>query len=165
MLRGVARARGIEAINAFLEGSHVDLAGSLVHFCDTELANQPEPGSDDDARRVARQLLATLGKAGMYRPIATGDLRALCLVREQVAYVDPLADAVVALQALGGTPLVIAGTDAQRRQWLDAIVNGRAMSAFAMSDISDEDRVSHGMAQVVQRPSAAKLRCIGAPCV
>jgi acyl-CoA dehydrogenase len=134
MLRGVARTRGIEAINAFLDPSHVDLAGTLVHFCDTQFANELEPGSDDEGRQRARQLLRTLGDAGLYRPIASADLRALCLVREHIAYMDPLADAVVALQALGGMPLVVAGTDAQRRRWLDPIVTGRAMSAFAMSE-------------------------------
>jgi acyl-CoA dehydrogenase len=134
MLRGVARTRGIEAVNAFLEPSHVDLAGTLIHFCDTQLANQQEPASDDDARQRARRLLSILGDAGFYQPIANADLRALCLVREQIAYVDPLADAVVALQALGGTPLLIAGTEAQRQQWLAPIVAGRAMGAFAMSE-------------------------------
>jgi alkylation response protein AidB-like acyl-CoA dehydrogenase len=134
MLRGVARTRGIEAVNAFLEPSHVDLAGTLIHFCDTHLANQLEPASDDEARDSARRLLPVLGDAGFYRPIANGDLRALCLVREQIAYVDPLADAVVALQALGGTPLLIAGTEAQRKRWLEPIVAGRAMGAFAMSE-------------------------------
>ena len=134
MLRGVARFRGIEGINAFLDAKHVELAGRLVHFCDTQLANQAEPTSDDEARQRARALLRIMGDAGLYGSIGAGDLRALCLTREQIAYADPLADAVLALQALGGTPLVIASTDAQRARWLDPILAGRAMAAFAMSE-------------------------------
>lgn len=134
MLRGVARLRGIEAISAFLDARHVELAGRLVHFCDTRLASGAEPLSDDDARREARARLRLMGEAGLYGPIGAPDLRALCLTREQVAFADPLADAVLALQALGGTPLVLAGTDAQRARWLDLILAGRAMAAFAMSE-------------------------------
>ncbi|MGH9346954.1 MAG: acyl-CoA dehydrogenase family protein [Vicinamibacterales bacterium] len=134
MLRGVARLRGIEAINAFLDARHVELAGRLVHFCDTRLAGDAEPDSDDEARRAARARLRLMGEAGWYGPIGASDLRALCLTREQVAFADPLADAVLALQALGGTPLVLAGTEAQRAKWLDPILTGRAMAAFAMSE-------------------------------
>jgi acyl-CoA dehydrogenase len=134
MLRGVARLRGIEGINAFLEASHVELAGRLVHFCDTQLASHDEPSSDDAARDRARARLTTIGNAGLYAAIDRSDVRALCLTREQVAFADPLADAVVALQALGGTPLVLAGTEAQRSRWLEPILAGRAMAAFAMTE-------------------------------
>jgi len=134
MLRGVARLRGIEGINAFLEAAHVELAGRLVHFCDTQLAAHDEALSDDRARESARARLTAMGDAGLYAAIGASNLRALCLTREQVAYADPLADAVLALQALGGTPLVLAGTEAQRSRWLRPILEGRCMAAFAMSE-------------------------------
>jgi acyl-CoA dehydrogenase len=66
--------------------------------------------------------------------VASGELRTLCLIREAVAGASPLADAVVALQALGGTPFVLAGTPAQQAQWLEPIDKGTAMAAFAMSE-------------------------------
>ena len=134
MLRGVARLRGIEGINAFLDAPHVELAGRLVHFCDTQLASHEDARSDEEARRAARARLGTMGQAGLFAAIGAGNLRALCLTREHVAYVDPLADAVVALQALGGTPLVLAGTQMQRSRWLDPILAGQAMAAFAMTE-------------------------------
>ena len=135
MLRGVARVRGIEAVSAFLDAPHVKLAGRLVHFSDTYLANHDEALSDEDARRNARDRLKAMGEAGLFRPIGAADLRAICLTREQVAYADPLADAVLALQALGGTALVLAGTDTQRSDWLEPILAGRAMAAFAMTEV------------------------------
>jgi acyl-CoA dehydrogenase len=134
MLHGVARLAGVEAIGAFLDAPHVQLASRLTGFCDSKLASRPEAPTDEDARREAKALLGLMGDAGLYQPIATGDLRALCLTREKVAAANPLADAVLALQALGGTPFVLAGTDAQRARWLAGIVAGRLMSAFAMTE-------------------------------
>jgi alkylation response protein AidB-like acyl-CoA dehydrogenase len=133
VLRGAARLRGIEAINPLLEARHVQLASRLTGFSGN-LAARPEARTDDEARREARVLLGVMGDAGLYAAIPAADLRALCLTRELVAFASPLADAVLALQALGGTPLAIAGSDAQRARWLDAITSGRAMAAFAMTE-------------------------------
>ena len=134
MLRGVARLRGIEAVNPLLDAAHAQLASRLTGYCETRLAARPEARTDDEARREARALVTAMGEAGLYAPIAASDLRALCLTRELVAAASPLADAVLALQALGATPFVLAGTEAQRRRWLDAIASGRAMAAFAMTE-------------------------------
>jgi alkylation response protein AidB-like acyl-CoA dehydrogenase len=134
MLRGAARLAGTEAINAFLDASHVQLASELTRFCGSHLLNRPHAETDDAARRDARTLVGLMGEAGWYRAIGTGDLRALCLTREQVAAASPLADAVLALQALGGTPLKLAGTDAQRSRWLEGILTGEIMTAFAMTE-------------------------------
>jgi alkylation response protein AidB-like acyl-CoA dehydrogenase len=135
MLRGVARLRGIEGINALLDAAHVELAGRLLHFCDKRLVTRHEtPLSDDRARAKARVRMVEMGEEGLYTAIGAFDLRALCLTREQVAYADPVADAVLALQALGGTLLVLAGTEAQKSQWLAPILTGRAMAAFAMTE-------------------------------
>ena len=134
MLRGVARLNGVEAIGVFLDAPHVKLASQLTGFCESTLAHRPEPPTDDDARREARELLRVMGDAGWFGAIGTGDLRALCLAREKVAAASPLADAVLALQALGGTPFVLSGTDAQRARWLDEIIAGRVMTAFAMTE-------------------------------
>lgn len=119
---------------AFLEPAHLDLARRARDYAAREIASAPEPAGDDAGRVEARRWLAQLGRDGWFAPVAAQDLRALCLVREAVAGASPLADAVVALQALGGTPFVLAGRDDQREAWLDAIVAGRAMAAFAMTE-------------------------------
>lgn len=134
MLRGVARVRGIEAINPLLDAAHVRIASRLTGFCEGRLAPRPEARTDEEARTEARALLALMGDAGLYAPVAAADLRGFCLTRELVAAASPLADAVLALQALGGTPFVLAGSGAQRAQWLEPIVSGRAMAAFAMTE-------------------------------
>jgi acyl-CoA dehydrogenase len=122
------------AARGFLDPAHIDIAGRAVAYAERDLAPRPEPLTDADARADARRLLREMGEADLYAPIAAEDLRALCLTREAVAAASPLADAVVALQALAATPLLIAGTEAQRRRWLPSLMAGRAMGAFAMTE-------------------------------
>jgi acyl-CoA dehydrogenase len=45
-----------------------------------------------------------------------------------------LADAMLALQALGSYPIALAGTKAQKRQYLPRIVAGSAIAAFALTE-------------------------------
>jgi acyl-CoA dehydrogenase len=134
MLRGVARLTGVEAINALLDARHIEHAAYVTHFCDQHLAKRDSVETDDEGRREARTLVREMGGAGLYRAIGTSDLRAFCLTRERVSAASPLADAVLALQALGGTPFVLAGSEAQRDAWLDRILTGRVMTAFAMTE-------------------------------
>lgn len=133
-LAGVARFASVEAIGPLLDASHHGLARRVASWVDSVLGPRAEALTDEEARREARVLLRLMADAGLYEPIRSRDLRALCLTRELVAAASPLADAVLALQALGGTPIVLAGSKAQRDRWLDAICTGHAMAAFAMTE-------------------------------
>ena len=95
-------------IRPFLEDRHVELAAHAVDFCARSIAPFREPAHDGAARARAVEILAALGRGGWLEPIAAQDLRALCLIREALAYASPLADAVFALQALGTTPMLLA---------------------------------------------------------
>jgi acyl-CoA dehydrogenase len=132
-LRGEVRLRGIEAIRPLLETRHVELVDRVTAFAGT-IGSRAEAHDDGEARREARTLLTLMAGERLYEPIRSGDVRALCLIREVVAAADPLADAVFALQGLGGTAIAMAGTDAQRARWLEAICHGQAMAAFAMTE-------------------------------
>jgi acyl-CoA dehydrogenase len=134
MLAGVARCESVEPIAPLLDSRHLQLATDVRAWSKRVLEPRPEPLSDDDARREARALLPLMAQAGLYEAVRAGDLRALCLAREIVAAASPLADAVLALQVLGGTPIVVAGSGAPHERWLDAICSGRAMAAFAMTE-------------------------------
>jgi acyl-CoA dehydrogenase len=122
------------AAAAFLDARHTEHAARMLDWSLEHLLERPEPPDDASARRDARELLALLGRCGAFTAIAQQDLRTLCLTREIVAAMSPLADAVVALQGLGGTPIVLVGTEAQRARWLPGIVDGRVMSGFAMTE-------------------------------
>ena len=64
----------------------------------------------------------------------TLDARALCLLREEVSVVSGVADAMIALQALGSYPVALAGSDAQKSDYLPRVATGAAVSAFAMTE-------------------------------
>ncbi|HWM84950.1 MAG TPA: acyl-CoA dehydrogenase family protein, partial [Kofleriaceae bacterium] len=61
------------------------------------------------------------------------DVRALCLVREALGYVSPLADAIFAVQGLGSYPLLLAGTPDQQRVCAD-LRRGAAIAGFALTE-------------------------------
>ena len=119
---------------AFLEARHQEHASRLLDWSSDHLLERPEPHDDAESRSDARALVALLGDGGWFKAIADRDLRTLCITREIVAAMSPLADAVVALQGLGGTPILLAGSEAQRERWLPGIIEGRVMTGFAMTE-------------------------------
>jgi acyl-CoA dehydrogenase len=122
------------AVSAFLAASHVALATRVTDYAAREIAPLPQPADDAAARAQARELLARLGQAGWFAPIGELDLRATCLVREALAAASPLADAVFALQALGTVPILLAGDRALKDRWVPAVLAGRAMASFALTE-------------------------------
>lgn len=121
-------------VRAFLDPHHLELGARVAAFATQEISGRPEPADDAAARHEARDLLTLLGRAGWYAPIAEQHLRSCCLVREALAAASPLADAVFALQALGTLPVILAGSDEQKRRWVGAVLAGEAMAAFAMTE-------------------------------
>lgn len=122
------------AVRAFLTELHVALAARVAQYAERELTPLPEPADDAAARTQARELVARLGQAGWFAPIADLDLRAACLVREALAAASPLADAVFALQALGTVPILLRGSSELKERWLPPVLAGRAMASFAMTE-------------------------------
>jgi acyl-CoA dehydrogenase len=96
-----------------------------------------------DPHAVAR-LLAERGLLRACVPASVGgleartpdavDVRSVCLVREALGYASGLADTVFAMQGLGSYPIVLAGTEAQRREYLPAVLAGRSLAAFAITE-------------------------------
>ncbi len=144
--------RDARTVRAFLEDHHLELAERVGVFAAGEIAPRPEPADDAEAREEARRMVDLLGAGGWLVPIGEPDLRACCLIREALAAASPLADAVFALQALGGTPLLLApelnravGEASEGEhdvgappdfaaRWLSRILDGSAIGAFAMTE-------------------------------
>ncbi|MFQ5703358.1 MAG: acyl-CoA dehydrogenase family protein [Gemmatimonadales bacterium] len=122
------------AVRAFLENSHLTLAERIAAFAANDIARFPHPLDDAAARKQARELLTSMGGAGWFAPIGEQDLRACCLIREALAVVSPLADAVFALQALGITPLLLAEHSELQAHLLPKALAGEVMAAFAMTE-------------------------------
>jgi acyl-CoA dehydrogenase len=90
-----------------------------------------------------RELVSALGRAGLTRycvraadggELAEFDARAICLVRESLAWWDGLADFAFAMQGLGSGALSLAGNDALRARYLPRVAQGEAIAAFALSE-------------------------------
>ncbi|MFO0550437.1 MAG: acyl-CoA dehydrogenase family protein [Polyangiaceae bacterium] len=62
------------------------------------------------------------------------DVRALVLVREALAQVSPMADAIFAVQGLGSYPVSAFGTPAQRERVLPGVISGERIGAFALTE-------------------------------
>lgn len=94
---------------------------------------------DGDCARILK-MLADGGWLKAAVPAAYGgatenlDVRTLCLTREHLSRRSGLADFVFAMQGLGSGPIIIAGTDAQKRRYLPAVAKGEKVAAFALSE-------------------------------
>lgn len=123
-----------EAVAAFLEPHHADVASMVTAFGKEALTNHPDPDTDEAARTRARALVPLMAEAGLGEAVVTLDLRAVALIREGLAYHSPLADEVYALQALGSLPIRLSGNEEMQRTWLPLIDGGRVMCGFAMTE-------------------------------
>ena len=124
----------------FLEEHHRVLAEQASRFAREQVR---DAGSSEDEESESRRLVATLGREGLLAwtvPDAfdTGgnslDVRALCIVREQLSYESSLADLMFAMQGLGSFPLTLAGTKDLKRSLLPRVKSGEAIAAFAITE-------------------------------
>ena len=87
----------------------------------------------DAARAVA--------KAGLFRTFIPAEygghgagILALCLVTENLAMADSGFGVAFAVNALGSFPIILGGTEEQKRRWLPKIAAGEKMVAFCLSE-------------------------------
>jgi acyl-CoA dehydrogenase len=62
------------------------------------------------------------------------DVRAVCLLRESLGWASALSEFVLAMQGLGSFPIVVAGTDALRKEFLPPVLRGESLAAFALTE-------------------------------
>ena len=58
----------------------------------------------------------------------------LCVIREELAYFAALADVMFGVQALATQPIIIAGTDDQKKKYLPPLARGETIGAFALTE-------------------------------
>jgi acyl-CoA dehydrogenase len=112
----------------------------LLSKFDAALADaSPQP----DPESALVDLVRLLGEAGLLRlvvPKHAGGVHdevrsvALCLAREWLGYSDPLADLAFAMQGLGSYPITLAGSEAQKKEWLGRVASGETIAAFALTE-------------------------------
>ena len=64
----------------------------------------------------------------------TVQARDLCVIREELAFFAALADVMFGVQALGSYPVVIAGTEAQKKKYLPPLARAETIAAFALTE-------------------------------
>ncbi len=139
----------LHPIRAFLDETHGALLAKAQAFGRDVLKARKPPDTDVEARSEALVLLKLMGEAGLLEPIKARDYRGCCLLREELAFHSPLADAVFALQALGATPLLLGGAPDQVAMAHRAM-SGETMGGFAMTE-PEAGSDAHGMSCEARR--------------
>ncbi len=124
----------------FFEPRHRELAQRLGEWASAHLRDHGHDEVDTRCRLLVRQL----GDAGWLRHAVAGrdhggaadaiDTRAICLLRETLAWHHGLADFAFAMQGLGSGAISLHGTPAQRERYLPRVARGEAIAAFALSE-------------------------------
>jgi acyl-CoA dehydrogenase len=125
----------------FFEPRHKMLATELDRWAGSQLSSDHDGNVDDACRKLVRQL----GESNWLKHAVGGksyggfsdaiDTRAICLIRETLARHSGLADFAFAMQGLGSGAITLFGTDEQKQSYLPKVATGKAIAAFALSEL------------------------------
>jgi len=119
----------------FFTEEHRNLAQSVAQFVAQEI--EPRAAREEDIEDLARDFVHLLARAGLLNyAVAESklDIRALCLIREELAYSSALADLAFVMQGLGTYAIARAAPDHVRDFWLARAARGKAIAAFALTE-------------------------------
>ncbi|HEX5605538.1 MAG TPA: acyl-CoA dehydrogenase family protein, partial [Candidatus Binatia bacterium] len=127
-------------MDSFTDPDH-ELRGSLRSWAE----RNPLVGETDQEalEREACSLARRLGREGFMAyavPRLYGGMREavqardLCVIREELAYFAALADVMFGVQALASQPIVITGTEEQKKKYLPPLARGETLGAFALTE-------------------------------
>lgn len=142
----------------FFTEDHAALQAQARSWAEANLFVAAHDGNDLEGR--ARALVHQLGSAGFLKHAVPKrfdgiheqvEARALCILREELARGDALADTQFALQALGSYPIALAGSDEQRLRYLPKVASGAAIAAFAITEPEAGSDVASLQTTAVQR--------------
>ena len=101
----------------------------------------PHAARYDETETYPEDSMRAITEAGLYAiwvPEAYGGTDmgalALALVCEEIAYACAASGTQYLDQALGGLPILTAGTDAQKQKYLSGLASGEILSAFSLSE-------------------------------
>jgi alkylation response protein AidB-like acyl-CoA dehydrogenase len=106
----------------------LERARDLGHEVFAAIAARGEP------RRLNRPLVRALGEHGLLELVFAGSAVELCELREGLAHGCTEAETALALQGLGGYPILSRGSPAVRDEWIPRLSSGKAVAAFALSE-------------------------------
>jgi alkylation response protein AidB-like acyl-CoA dehydrogenase len=106
----------------------LERAHHLGHEVFAAIAERGEPG------RLNRPLVRALGEHGLLELVFAGSAIELCELREGLAHGCTEAETALALQGLGGYPILSRGQPELREEWIPRLSSGDAVAAFALSE-------------------------------
>ena len=106
----------------------LEQARRLGHERFAGIAAEGEPG------RLDRPLVKALGDEGLLELVFAGSAQELCQLREGLAHGCTEAETALALQGLGGYPILRAAKPELRNRWIPKLSAGEAVAAFALSE-------------------------------
>lgn len=121
----------------FFTPEHRTVAADIQSFVAQEI--EPRAAEERDTDAQLRECVTALAEAGVlhYSVASPGtklDVRALCLIREALAYSSPLADLAFVMQGLGTYAISLAAPEHVRDFWLARAAEGKAIAAFALTE-------------------------------
>jgi acyl-CoA dehydrogenase len=147
-----------ETPSPFFADEHAALRARARSWVEDNLIASGKPGGN--LRQRAAGLVSQLGRAGLLQcvvPRTFGGAREavqardLCIVREELARGDALADTMFALQALGACPIALFGNEAQKRRYLGDVSRGAIVAAFALTEPEAGSDVGAVQTQALRR--------------
>jgi acyl-CoA dehydrogenase len=127
----------------FFGDAHRELAQRARAWALEALGGSAHDETRDGIDARCRALVTALADAGLTRycvrrefggALEDFDARAICLIRETLAYHDGLADFAFAMQGLGSGAISLAGSAPLQSRYLPRIGRGEAIAAFALSE-------------------------------
>ncbi len=106
----------------------LERARRLGHEVFAPIAARGQPG------RLNRPLVRALGEQGLLELVFAGSAVELCELREGLAHGCTEAETALALQGLGGYPILGRAQSALRDEWIPQLARGEAVAAFALSE-------------------------------
>jgi acyl-CoA dehydrogenase len=120
----------------FFTPEHRTLAQDVVKFVNLEI--EPHAIEERDIDERSRSYVSVMAKAGVLDYSVAQekklDIRALCILREGLAYASSLADLAFVMQGLGTFAISQAAPDHLREFWLSRAAEGKAIAAFALTE-------------------------------
>jgi acyl-CoA dehydrogenase len=125
----------------FFDQDHTALRARVREWVEKKLF--PARDRNSTVEQGAVQLIGDLSGAGFLKYTVTQEFggirtavqaRDLCILREEFARGDALADTMFAMQALGSYPITLAGSASQKSSYLPKVARGAAIAAFAMTE-------------------------------
>ena len=146
----------------FYNKDHITLRAKIRDWAEKNLFAASQPGIEERARTITGQL----GRETFLSYVIPKDYggvrtqveaRDLCILREELARADALADTMVAMQAMGSYPITLAGQPEQKGLYLPAIAKGECIMAFALTEPEAGSDVSCLTTKAVRHGGAFRL--------